>query len=163
MQVGSQRILFGASITLNLGGVDATQRVRAARGAKNMSLDEFADAIGIGRQTLIRIENGSRTPRDHEYEKMADVSGLPLAFFYVDLDVALGGPPPGANPIVSDLTARMGEAEKAATRQGQELEDLRVALTELQIVVHEHARAIEELRDTDHQTERPEEDGPDHH
>jgi hypothetical protein len=48
-------------------------------------------AIGMGRQTLVRIENGSREPKDHEYEAMARVSGLPLGFFHAeDLDAVLG-------------------------------------------------------------------------
>lgn len=125
-----------------------------------MSLDDFAKAIGVGRQTLVRIEGGERTPRDHEYERMAAVSGLPLAFFYIDdLDSALGAPQqPVVNSIVSDLTARMGEAEKAATRQAQETADLRAGLTALQIAVATYARAIEELGGTDPQSGHPAED-----
>lgn len=75
-----------------------------------MSLNDFADAIGIGRQTLVRIENGSRAPKPHEYEAMAETSGLPVAFFLVDdLDVVLDG---HRDPTLAD---RVGELERQIT------------------------------------------------
>jgi len=48
-----------------------------------MSLEKFASAIGMGRSTLVRIENGSREPDEAEYAAMARESGLPLGFFLV--------------------------------------------------------------------------------
>lgn len=89
----ADRILNGAGQSGTVSAVQPpiTKRVRAARGAVNMSLDDFADAIHIGRSTLIRIENGSRAPEDHELAEMARVSGFPREFFNVpDLNVALG-------------------------------------------------------------------------
>lgn len=93
MQVGSVWPLNGAVRTGTVIVVKPpiTKRVRAARGAVNMSLDDFADAIHIGRSTLIRIENGTRSPEDHELETMAQVSGLPFEFFKAtSLNDALG-------------------------------------------------------------------------
>lgn len=72
--------------------MDTVQRVRAARGSVNQSLDDFAKAVGIGRQTLVRIESGQRELKPHEEEAMARVSGLPIEFFRVaDLHDALAG------------------------------------------------------------------------
>lgn len=113
------------------------KRVRAARGAVNMSLDDFAAAIGVGRQTLIRIENGTRTPRDHEYEQMAGVSGLPLGFFYEDLDDALGG---RAELRMSDQLER----------QAAELTELREALASLSTDVLRLGTELEEHRVAGH-------------
>lgn len=79
-------------------------RVRAARGAVNMSLDAFAEAIEIGRSTLVRIEAGEREAERHELERMSRVSGLPLAFFVVDLEEALDGKDePGLRERVAQL------------------------------------------------------------
>lgn len=72
--------------------MDAVKRVRAARGSMNLSLTEFAKVIRIGRQTLVRIESGERTPKDEEYERMAKASGLPVEFFTTEsLHDALAG------------------------------------------------------------------------
>jgi transcriptional regulator with XRE-family HTH domain len=124
--------------------VDVIQRVRAARGAVNKSLDDFANAIGIGRQTLIRIESGSRTPRDHEYEAMAAVSGLPLAFFYIeDLDAVLEG---HEDPSLRDEVNELRE----------DVVQLQAGLVAATADILQHARELEELRDKDRPQQRPE-------
>ncbi|MCW3018612.1 MAG: hypothetical protein JWN10_920 [Solirubrobacterales bacterium] len=70
--------------------MDSGKRARAARGAVNLSLDKFAKAIGVGRNTVIANESGERTLKRHEIDRMAEVSGLPVEFFTTpDLDVAL--------------------------------------------------------------------------
>jgi transcriptional regulator with XRE-family HTH domain len=100
--------------------MDTIRRVRAARGSLNLSLDDFADAIGIGRQTLIRIENGSREPKPHEYEAMARVTGLPLEFFTtVDLSAALAGA--DQQPT---LAKRVDELEAQVARLAGERQEL---------------------------------------
>lgn len=137
VQLGSYWPLLSRASRPTLSRVDVIKRVRAARGAVNMSLDDFAAAIGVGRQTLIRIENGTRTPRDHEYEQMAGVSGLPLGFFYGDLDDALGG---RAELRMSDQLER----------QAKELSELREALASLSTDVLRLGTELEEHRVVGH-------------
>lgn len=121
------------------------RRVRAARGAVNMSLDDFAAAIGMGRQTLIRTENGTRSPRDHELEAMAEVSGLPLGFFLAeDLDVALNG---AGEP---KLRERVALLESQVT-------ELRAAIVALSADSLRRTREQQERDETDQPEERPEE------
>jgi transcriptional regulator with XRE-family HTH domain len=60
------------------------RRVRAARAYAGMSLDRMAAALGVGRQTLVRIERGERKPKRMELREMAAISGLPVEFFSAD-------------------------------------------------------------------------------
>lgn len=138
VQLGSDWTLLGMAAARHACQVDVIKRVRAARGAVNMSLDDFAAAIGVGRQTLIRIENGTRTPRDHEYEQMAAASGLPLGFFYEeDLVDALGG----------RAALRMSDQLE---RQAEELSELREALASLSTDVLRLGTELEEHRVAGH-------------
>lgn len=121
--------------------------MRAARGAVNMSLDKFADAIGMGRSTLVRIENGSRTPERHEYERMAEVSGLPLGFFVTD-----------------DLTGVLdgydvpGLQDRVATLEDQ-ITELATGLAAVAADSVRHTRELEELRGRDRREGHQEEGG----
>lgn len=106
--------------------VDYVERVRAARGAKNLSLTKFAAQIGMGRSTLVRIEQGVREPEYDEYVAMARVSGLPLAFFTApDLGEALGqaGAEVGASEV-SALREAIAELVAVTARHSQELSEL---------------------------------------
>lgn len=116
-------------------------RVRAARGALNMSLDKFAEAIGMGRSTLIRIENGERTAEEHELERMAGVSGLPLGFFVADdLDRILDG---ASEPSLHDrLDAADGQIRELVNAVGALTRD-----------IARHTRELQELRDGDRRGE----------
>lgn len=112
--------------------MDYVKRVRAARGSLNLSLDDFAALIGVGRSTLIRIENGTREPKDHEYEKMADKTGLPLAFFLVpNLEEAMAGPAPSESELdelrtdVKELRAAVTALSADSVRHSRELQELR--------------------------------------
>lgn len=58
--------------------------MRAARGYAGLSVSELAAAIGVGAQTIKRIEAGRRAPRKMEIWAIADVCGLPLAWFSAD-------------------------------------------------------------------------------
>src|SRR5947209_15300390 len=56
---------------------ELTRRVRAARAYSGLSVGELAAAIGVGAQTVKRIEAGRRNPRQMEVWAIADVCGLP--------------------------------------------------------------------------------------
>lgn len=119
--------------------MDYVKRVRAARGATNLSLEKFADAIGVGRSTLVRIEQGAREPNLEEYVAMSAVSGLPLAFFTTaDLAAALGedAPAPG------ELEALRRSVEDRFSQIADALANL--SATDLQL-----QRELEELRGAD--------------
>lgn len=84
-----------------------------------MSLDSFAAAVGMGRSTLVRVENGTRDPERHELEAMSRASGLPLGFFLAeDLHTALER---DAEPALAD---RVDQLES-------QISELRAAVLEL--------------------------------
>jgi transcriptional regulator with XRE-family HTH domain len=107
---------------LDAVAVDKVRRVRAARGSLNFSLDQFAEAIGIGRQTLVRIENGTRDPKPHEYTAMAEATGLPVEFFTApDLHAALSGA--GDRPTLAERVADLERGRDEIVRALQQLRD----------------------------------------
>lgn len=59
-------------------------RVRAARAYKKMTQQEFADAIGVSRATLSRIEQDKRWPTRSELERISEVAGFPV-WAYVEV------------------------------------------------------------------------------
>jgi transcriptional regulator with XRE-family HTH domain len=109
---------------------DYVTRVRAARGALNMSLDEFAAEIGVGRSTLIRIEAGKREPKEHELLRMASASGLPVEFFEIeDLHEALANARevPGLSEHVEALGHRL---DALSAKLEQHIEATKIPPTE---------------------------------
>ncbi|MEA2494926.1 MAG: Helix-turn-helix domain [Thermoleophilaceae bacterium] len=66
---------------------ETTRRVRAARAYAGLSVQDLADQIGLGLQTIKRIESGKRTARKFELWAIAEACGLPREFFDVDLDL----------------------------------------------------------------------------
>ena len=59
-------------------------RVRAARAYSGLSVSEVADRLGVGVQTIKRIEAGTRAPRQLEIWAIAQVCGLSQEWFEVD-------------------------------------------------------------------------------
>ena len=51
------------------------ERLRALRDSAGLTQDELARAANIGRLTLVRIENGERTPKVKTFTAIADVLG----------------------------------------------------------------------------------------
>jgi transcriptional regulator with XRE-family HTH domain len=69
---------------------EEARRVRAARAYADMTLDELAAAAGLGRMTIIRLENGT-TPLGRKYLlTIADATGLPTEFFTEPYDRSSG-------------------------------------------------------------------------
>src|SRR3954453_8543251 len=66
---------------------EVARRVRAARAYAGLSIQELAARVGIGLQTLKRIENGRRKPSGPELLAIAEACGLPREFFDLDLDL----------------------------------------------------------------------------
>jgi transcriptional regulator with XRE-family HTH domain len=67
-----------------LPAAEVARRVRAARAYAGLSVSDVATAIGLGAQTIKRIEAGRRTPRSFEIWAIADVCGLPREWFMAD-------------------------------------------------------------------------------
>jgi transcriptional regulator with XRE-family HTH domain len=66
---------------------ETARRVRAARAYAGLSVTELANRIGLGLQTIKRIESGKRTARPFEVWAIAEACGLPREFFEIDLDL----------------------------------------------------------------------------
>jgi transcriptional regulator with XRE-family HTH domain len=89
---------------------DVARRVRAARAYAGLSVRELADAIGIGLQTIKRIEAGSRAPRTMEVWAIAEVCGLPREWFEVDFD-DLARHAAAAGELLARVDARLARLE----------------------------------------------------
>lgn len=59
-------------------------RIRGLRNAAKMSQKELANAAGIGRITLVRLENGDQSPRYETLVALARGLGLPVADLLAD-------------------------------------------------------------------------------
>jgi transcriptional regulator with XRE-family HTH domain len=66
---------------------EIARRVRAARAYAGLSVSELASRIGLGLQTIKRIESGKRTARRFEVWAIAEACNLPREFFEIDLDL----------------------------------------------------------------------------
>jgi transcriptional regulator with XRE-family HTH domain len=63
---------------------ETARRVRAARAYAGLSVQELADGIGLGLQTIKRIEAGKRSARRYEIWAIAEACSLPRDFFEID-------------------------------------------------------------------------------
>lgn len=61
--------------------VELGRRIRAARAYAGMNLPEMAEAVEIGRSTLIEIEHGRRAPKKWELFAIVQVTGVPEEWF----------------------------------------------------------------------------------
>ncbi|MEA2483117.1 MAG: Helix-turn-helix domain [Thermoleophilaceae bacterium] len=68
---------------------ELARRVRAGRTYAQLSVAELAERIGMGAQTIKRIESGRRAARRHEVWGIAEACGLPRAFYEVDFEFLL--------------------------------------------------------------------------
>lgn len=65
---------------------EVARRVRAARTYAQLTVGQLADRIGMGAQTIKRIECGRRIARRHELWAIAEACALPRGFFEVDFE-----------------------------------------------------------------------------
>jgi transcriptional regulator with XRE-family HTH domain len=63
---------------------ELARRVRAARAYAGLSVRDLADTIGIGLQTIKRIEAGTRAPRKMEIWAIAEACELPREWFELE-------------------------------------------------------------------------------
>jgi transcriptional regulator with XRE-family HTH domain len=63
---------------------EVARRVRAARAYAGLTVVELADRLGMGVQTIKRIESGRRTARVFELAAIAEACELPREFFELD-------------------------------------------------------------------------------
>jgi transcriptional regulator with XRE-family HTH domain len=91
--------------------VEVARRVRAARAYAQLTVGELADRIGLGAQTIKRIEAARRNPRLHEVWAIAEACGLPRAFFELQFsglidraELVVG--------VLSDIDARLRRLEQ---------------------------------------------------
>jgi DNA-binding XRE family transcriptional regulator len=66
-------------VVATAGRVSLGRRIRELREAAGMTQEEVANAAGIGRVTLVRIERGEQSPRYQTLVSLARALGLPLA------------------------------------------------------------------------------------
>ena len=59
-------------------------RVRDLRRQADLTQEQLANAAGIGRVTLVRIENGSYSPRFHTLDALAHALNHPVAHLLLD-------------------------------------------------------------------------------
>jgi transcriptional regulator with XRE-family HTH domain len=132
------------------------RRLRAARAYADLSLDGLAAAVEIGRNTLVRIENGSRNPKAMELRAVADACGLPYEFFTVDFaDLAAlahigAGEVLGHDALRETVIAAVDEAfdRKLAESTPEEVEQV-IRSAEADRVVDRHAEEVSEILDGD--------------
>jgi transcriptional regulator with XRE-family HTH domain len=63
---------------------ELARRIRAARTYAGFAVHELAERVGLGAQTIKRIEAGRRSVRRFEIWAIAEACGLPREFFEID-------------------------------------------------------------------------------
>lgn len=99
---------------------DEARRVRAARAYADMTLDELAKAAGLGRMTIVRLENGT-TPLSRKYLLvLAEATGLPTEFFTEPYDRrGAGGEVAQRLDRIEQILSGLGEAVSDMSARGQ--------------------------------------------
>lgn len=55
-------------------------RLKEVRKKKGLSLQQVADAVGLGNNTISRYETGKREPRLEMWQKLADIYGVSVPY-----------------------------------------------------------------------------------
>ena len=61
------------------------ENIKVIRRKKNMTQNELARLVGVSPQTVFRWEQGQRSPRAEELQRLAEVLGTPVAYL-MDLE-----------------------------------------------------------------------------
>ena len=73
-----------AEATASRGRQTLGRRIRRLRREIGMTQERLAEAAGIGRVTLVRIENGEQSPRFETLSALADALGRPATSLLMD-------------------------------------------------------------------------------
>lgn len=97
-------------------------RIAELRKEKGLTLQQVADAIGVGNNTISRYETGKREPNLAVINRLAD-------FFNVSVDYLLGrtdDPHNAEKKVIKEKTADLNDDETIFTYEGKEIppEDL---------------------------------------
>lgn len=84
--------------------MDTGKRLRELREARGLSQEEVAKAIGVGRVTYLKYENGENRP----VRKLKELS----SFFKVSIDYLLGNDTPAAEKPASPSKRDMNDLAK---------------------------------------------------
>jgi transcriptional regulator with XRE-family HTH domain len=95
--------------------VETARRVRAARAYAGLSVNELASRIGLGLQTIKRIESGKRSARRFEVWAIAEACALPREFFEMDLDL-LNRQTVMLHDTLNRVEERLGRIERTMER-----------------------------------------------
>jgi transcriptional regulator with XRE-family HTH domain len=90
---------------------ETARRVRAARAYCGLTVREVADAVGLGLQTIKRIEAGSRVARKSEIVAIAEACGLPRDWFEADFE-ALVQLASEADELLARVDRRLARIER---------------------------------------------------
>jgi transcriptional regulator with XRE-family HTH domain len=90
---------------------ETARRVRAARAYAGISVTELAQHLGLGLQTIKRIECGKRAARRFEVWAIADACGLPHEFFELDFEV-MGSPESALRESLERFEERLAWIER---------------------------------------------------
>jgi transcriptional regulator with XRE-family HTH domain len=99
---------------------ETARRVRAARAYAGLSVNDLANRIGLGLQTIKRIECGKRTARRFEIWAIAEACGLPREFFEMDLEL-LNRQATVMHEAMARVEERLARIERSMERNTQSL------------------------------------------
>jgi transcriptional regulator with XRE-family HTH domain len=97
--------------------IETARRVRAARAYAGMSVSELAERVGLGLQTIKRIESGKRNARPFEVWAIAEGCDLPRAFFDLDF-VELCNVAVAQQEMLARIDGRLDKLERAVGSRG---------------------------------------------
>lgn len=62
------------------GTYQMMNRIKEVRKKKGLSLQQVADAVGVGNNTISRYETGKREPKLETWQALADFFDVPIAY-----------------------------------------------------------------------------------
>lgn len=119
--------------------VDLAERVRSLRKERGWTLEQAAQAAGMARSTMSKIENGQMSPTYEALKKLAEGLGISVPQLFT--------PPRGGAPAGRLTTTRSGEGEghPTATYEHELLAGGLVRKTMLPYRARIRARTLEEF------------------
>lgn len=96
---------------------EIARRVRAARAYAGLSVADLAERVGLGLQTIKRIESGKRNARPFEVWAIAEACELPRAFFDLDFQ-DLCQAASGHQDMLARIDGRLEKLERVLGQRG---------------------------------------------